>query len=318
MSTSKVKPSTAANYVYGRTYFSDAYIADTLNHAGIANYVSHATTLSCYGLAPMSEHAEIVVPDNLLSQAYDALRRARFKRCDDKDKCLEKCPKGSRPKPSIHLHFRKGEGRVDLFKHSTHFKFMPEPTVRQPEDGDRNYMLLSDNRLPALDDYPFAPLITSLPQFESPADRTCGRRLPFFGPVQIPKVDRSVSAWGYEFYQVAKNLAKIEASLRRCKDEGVKRSLEKKHDAGMNDAWCWFVYINSIAWLYRHHQNESIKGYPLSWNQLLRDVDQRLVPWLDNWTRDYLMRGEDDNERFKRCLEDTKSLAWEQRVHRPS
>ncbi|KAE8383829.1 hypothetical protein BDV26DRAFT_287243 [Aspergillus bertholletiae] len=61
MSASKVHPAIAANYVMKRRYYSDFYIADTLNSKGIANYASHATILSCHHLAPMSQLSKAAI-----------------------------------------------------------------------------------------------------------------------------------------------------------------------------------------------------------------------------------------------------------------
>ncbi|OGM46548.1 hypothetical protein ABOM_004605 [Aspergillus bombycis] len=315
MQTPKVKkmePRVAKYWVEKRDYSSDSYIADALTSRGIPNYVSHATILSCHYLAPLSQNSEVVVRDKDLKNAFTALRHDRFLDCRTKRACEEELSKGSRPKPDVHLHYRGGKGRVDLYKHSTHFKGEPEPALRKPDPGDRNYMLLSDTKVPFLGEKPrfqFAPLVETLPQFKDSLGPLCGRRVSFYA-VQAPLLVRAIESWCFQFYEAVKSIYDLGKSIDRAKDSGVRSSLESKRDASVNDAWLWFVYLNAIVWLYRHNQDDPKRGHGLSWNQIMRGVDQNLVPWLDDWKYKYLVTDNRDKEanrvKFDKCIEDVK------------
>ncbi|KNG91463.1 hypothetical protein ANOM_000069 [Aspergillus nomiae NRRL 13137] len=311
---SKMEPRVAKNWVDKRDYSSDSYIADGLASRGIPSYVSHATILSCHYLAPLSPNSEIVIRDKDLQAAFRALRDDRFLDCRTKRACEEEFSKGSGPKPDVHLHYRGGIGRVDLYKHSTHFRFLREPVLGELESRDRNYMLLSDTRVPLLDrpNFQFAPLIETLPQFKDSLGPQCGRRVRFYG-VKAPLLVRAISSWGYQFYQAVKSIYKLDKAIDNAKDNGIKRSYESKRADCIKDAWLWFVYLNAIVWLYRHNQDDPKRGHTLSWNQIMKEVDQELVPWLNNWKALYLVTDNRDKEshraKFEKCIEDvTRAL----------
>ncbi|KAE8344829.1 hypothetical protein BDV24DRAFT_160131 [Aspergillus arachidicola] len=316
----KMDPETSLIWVWKRRLNSDPYIADRLKRKGIACYVSHADLLCFHYLAPMSQNSEIVVPDTQLQDAVQELRYSRFLDCR---KCIEDCESelsnGSRPKPDAHLHYRSGIGRVDLYKHTTHFKFMPQPVLGDLDPQDRNYMLSSDGKLPDLGEKPrfrYAPLVETLPQFKDSLGPTCGRRVNFYG-VPAPTLARSISSWSYRFYHAVKYIYKIDRAIYRAKDDGVIRNLESKRDASIDDAWLWFVYLNAIVWLYRHHQNDYKRGHKLSWDQIMRGVDQNLVPWLVDWKYKYLVTDDTDKKgnkaKFEKCLGDVTKLLCEKR-----
>lgn len=260
-----------------------------------------------------------MVPDNQLKDAWKALKRAGFLDCDSIRACQAEFSTGSRPIPDAHLHYAGGVGRVDLYKHTTHFKFLPQPVVGDLSPEDRNYMLLSDWKVPDLGDRPvfqYAPLIETLPQFKDSLGPTCGRRVNFYA-VPAPTLARSISSWSYQFYHAVKYIYKIDRAIHRAKDDGVIRNLESKRDASIDDAWLWFVYLNAIVWLYRHHQNDYKWGHKLSWNQIMRGVDQNLVPWLVDWKYKYLVTDDTDKKgnkvKFEKCLTDVTKLLGERR-----
>ncbi|KAE8420308.1 hypothetical protein BDV36DRAFT_307018 [Aspergillus pseudocaelatus] len=268
-------------------------------------------------VANIGQNSEIVVPDNKLQDAFKALRDARFLNCKNKRACQAELSNGSRPKPDAHLHYRGGVGRVDLYKHTIHFNFLPEPVLGDLDPGDRNYMLLSDGKVPLLkpeEGFRFAPLVETLPQFKDSQGPLCGRRVNFYA-VPAPLLVRSISSWSYQFYHAVKYIYKLDRAIYRAKDDGVRRNLDSKRDASIDDAWLWFVYLNAIVWLYRHHQNDNKRGHKLSWNQIMRGIDQNLVPWLNDWNHKYLVTDSRDKEankaKFEKCLTDVTKFLTE-------
>lgn len=276
----------------------------------------HSSNILLVLITNIEQNSEIVVPDQKLHDAFKALRDARFSNCKSKRECQAELSNGSRPTPDAHLHYRGGIGRVDLYKHTTYFKFLPEPVLGDLDPGDTHYMLLSDGRVPLLgpeEGFRFAPLVETLPQFKDPLGSFCGRRVNFYA-VPAPLLVRTISSWSYQFYEAVKYIYKLDKSIYRTKDDGVRSNLESKRDASIDDAWLWFVYLNAVVWLYRHDQDTHKRGHTLSWNQIMKGVDQNLVPWLNDWKHKYLVTDSRDKEgnktKFGQCLADvTKFLA---------
>lgn len=300
-------------------YPMQIYSVVTTLHQCLRWAIRLSCNISLVLVTNLKQNSEIVVPDNQLKDAWKALKRAGFLDCDSIRACQAEFSTGSRPIPDAHLHYAGGVGRVDLYKHTTHFKFLPQPVVGDLSPEDRNYMLLSDWKVPDLGDRPvfqYAPLIETLPQFKDSLGPTCGRRVNFYA-VPAPTLARSISSWSYQFYHAVKYIYEIDRAIHRAKDDGVIRNLESKRDASIDDAWLWFVYLNAIVWLYRHHQNDYKWGHKLSWNQIMRGVDQNLVPWLVDWKYKYLVTDDTDKKgnkvKFEKCLTDVTKFLGEKR-----
>ncbi|GAB1192481.1 hypothetical protein APSETT444_001673 [Aspergillus pseudonomiae] len=110
-----------------------------------------------------------------------------------------------------------------------------------------------------------------------------------------------------------KSIYKLDKAIDNAKDNGIKRSYESKRADCIKDAWLWFVYLNAIVWLYRHNQDDPKRGHTLTWNQIMKEVDQELVLWLNNWKALYLVTDNRDKEshraKFEKCIEDvTRAL----------